>query len=220
MTSDDFYEDLFRYPQLDFAFYYHYEHKLPFVSDESSVLEFGTGGGSSTKKICDLLKYYTIDRSPVFTIDSFQGLPKEKDGMELFSKFKEGSYKFDISDEEIKKKCDYDYLTIYRTKFDQLSNQLNVRIPFIIHIDCDLYQSTYDALDWCFRNNLVEPGCLIAFDEFWSTDTTGGEGQAFGDICDKYNVEFESVFYYCYLDKDTKQKITQEVYKITSINNE
>ncbi len=214
-----FYEDLFKWPQLDFSFQYSYEQKYEHT-EQTSVLEFGTGQGNSTKKICDLLKFHCVTRTPVHTFDSFQGLPKEKDKVPIFEKFKEGAYKFNITEEEIKKKCDYEDLFIHRTQFDKISDGIDVGKPFLIHIDCDIYQSTYEALDWCFRNKLIKKNTLIAFDEYRTQFLPLiGEELAFYEIVQrKYKAKVNEIFHYTYKDKDLGNEIRQNVFEIVGFN--
>lgn len=223
--------EVLKWPQIDMAFRYIYDNDLYDNDKQKFILEFGTGQGNSTKKICDYLKDNDMTDVWIVTFDSFEGLPEEDKSVEVFSKYTKGAYKLNkqYPKEYVKDKCDYTRLVVVQSPFDQLEtaeypefwgqsfHELSKNALFI-HVDCDLFISTYQALDWCFKHNLIVENTLIAFDEFWSTDTTGGEGDAFCQLCDKYNADFESVFYYYYFDKDTGQKITQEVYKIIKIS--
>lgn len=85
-----------------------------------------------------------------------------------------------------------------------------------VDIDCDLYISSIQALDWVFRNGLAKVGTVIAYDDWWvlpcihaiwpsgvvradaptseeALVKLGGEIEAHYEIARKYNVFFECV---------------------------
>ena len=62
----------------------------------------------------------------------------------------------------------------------------------IIHIDCDLYESTMDVLDYLFENKHLLDGCMIFFDD-WNCGNASphlGERRAWSEITKKYNVNY------------------------------
>lgn len=69
-----------------------------------------------------------------------------------------------------------------------------------VDIDCDLYLSTAQALDFMFAHALIRPGTLIGYDDWWSEPCRGvgsplgsGEGRAHVEMANKYRVRFECV---------------------------
>ena len=50
-----------------------------------------------------------------------------------------------------------------------------------LQIDCDLYVSAYQALDWMLANKLVVAGTIIGYDD-WTTGGEGGEAQAHHEV--------------------------------------
>lgn len=72
-----------------------------------------------------------------------------------------------------------------------------------VDIDCDLYISSIQALDWIFKNKLAKVGTIIGYDDWWVDSCSAGagnlhpldtsEGRAHLEITEKYNIEFECV---------------------------
>ena len=62
----------------------------------------------------------------------------------------------------------------------------------IIHIDSDIYTSTYEALDFCFKHDLVTKGTIIVYDDWgaYHEKSVGefevAEGRAHIEIMEKY----------------------------------
>jgi hypothetical protein len=76
----------------------------------------------------------------------------------------------------------------------ELPVHLGMRPALYVDIDCDLYVSTYQALDWLFSSKLIVPGTLIGYDD-WCLTTLGtaGESRAHIEIARKYKVKFRCV---------------------------
>lgn len=221
-------QECLKWPQIDAAFRYIYDNpdKYNFYNrmyrDEIGVIdcyEFGVCNGGSTKKICDYITKNNLIgyTSWVFGFDSFEGLPKEADGVDTFDKFKPGSYKSKYTPEEIKRSTQYAFCKIYKSWFNQLNHE-HVRFPaLLVHIDCDLYISTKHALEFLYKYELIKKNTLIAYDEFESTDRPelSGERKAhelyFGK--DKpYQVD--EIWHSIYYDKTTGQRIRQSVFEV------
>ncbi len=63
-----------------------------------------------------------------------------------------------------------------------------------IHVDCDLYISAYQALDFMFNNKLIMSGTLIRYDDWDSVpEWQAGESLAHKQIFDKYSATAERV---------------------------
>ena len=85
---------------------------------------------------------------------------------------------------------------------ESLSTQLYNALPFkpalFIDIDCDLYISTFQALDWMFKHNLVGIGTLIGYDDWCLTHLgRAGESRAHNEISLKYKVKFRCILGGC-----------------------
>ena len=51
-----------------------------------------------------------------------------------------------------------------------------------ININCNLWVSTTDALRWLFKHNLMGPGTIISYDDWFEQSVDGGEVLAHMDI--------------------------------------
>src|SRR5262249_53750832 len=86
--------------------------------------------------------------------------------------------------------------TIFRGFFsDTLTKDLvrnGTLLPAIlIDIDCDLYISTFEALDFMFSHKLARAGTFINYDGWeWTRAWESGENRAHLEIQRKYNVKF------------------------------
>jgi hypothetical protein len=49
-----------------------------------------------------------------------------------------------------------------------LASQMQMRPAAYVDIDCDLYSSTASALGWLLTSNLIVPGTLIGYDDWWT----------------------------------------------------
>ena len=60
-----------------------------------------------------------------------------------------------------------------------------------VDINCDLYVSTSQALDFLFRFHIARPGTLISYDDWHETPLHNGESLAHEEAARMWNVEFE-----------------------------
>ena len=60
----------------------------------------------------------------------------------------------------------------------------------LVHIDCDLYQSAKDVLDYCFSSGMIENGAAIFFDD-WNCNAANaalGERRAWAEAVDAFDI--------------------------------
>ena len=215
-------EDL-KFQQLEAACRYMADNKslLPTYGD---IFEFGVYNGASLTKLLKLLDKYQINRGIIVGIDSFEGLPETDPG---FSKFTKGAYKSSKTLEDLTNQFNKEVYFI-KKQFKDLTH-LDAA-PYLqaqlIHIDCDLYSSTVDALDFMFKNKLVQPGTLIAYDEFAidednyiisEFDKNKGEVHAHFEIMEKYRCIAKEVWHYIYKDKDLGTPVRQSLFEVVSL---
>lgn len=75
-----------------------------------------------------------------------------------------------------------------------LITSLGLRPAMYVDIDCDLYISTYQALDFMFAHKLAVVGTLIGYDDYCLTNLgIAGESRAHKEIAHKYGVNFKCV---------------------------
>lgn len=221
-----------KWPQIRAAFSYLLDNNFKYEVDPNKecphllgVVEFGAGRGGSLARI---LEHIVDNKLNLYVMgyDSWKGLPKEAEGISLFKKFKEGAFNFlgAVEDpaESIRGKLgNPSNLFLRQSTFDKIpdGDASLINKAVIVHIDCDLYISAYQALDWLFKNKLIALHTLIAYDEYWSTDDyeNSGECKAHQEIMLKYNCVTEEIFHYMYADKNTNQRIRQSIFEVKSV---
>ena len=158
------------------------------------IYEFGVYQGNSLERIRDKCELNRVVFGQLYGFDSFAGLPDEKENLPKFSGFSTG-YFADTQLELVRRLVPQAKLIpgfFADSLKDSLVNDFGMKPAKFIYIDCDLYISTIQALDFMFRNKLVKSGTLIGYDEFDSCKGAGEE-LAHKEICLKYNVSCELV---------------------------
>ena len=56
----------------------------------------------------------------------------------------------------------------------------------VAHVDCDIYSSAFQVLDFLYKNDLIVDQTFILFDDWHCTDESTGEKLAFKEIRKKY----------------------------------
>ena len=196
------------------------------TNDAPLILQFGVKDGRTLRKIynvaADEFKKSTTSRAVIWGFDSFIGLPHETVGNYAALEWKPGAYSaakrtnnrslqqfhIETSMARIRGGKLDDVRLVPGFYKDSLSRKLATQIASYgpaayIDVDCDLYSSTYQALDWVFSNGLVAVGTMIGYDDWWvlpcilnrsyNIDQLGGEARAHVDIALKYNVTFDCV---------------------------
>eukprot|EP00747_Dinoflagellata_sp_TGD_P024880 gnl/TRDRNA2_/TRDRNA2_130865_c0_seq2.p1 gnl/TRDRNA2_/TRDRNA2_130865_c0~~gnl/TRDRNA2_/TRDRNA2_130865_c0_seq2.p1 ORF type:complete len:189 (+),score=33.71 gnl/TRDRNA2_/TRDRNA2_130865_c0_seq2:467-1033(+) len=77
-----------------------------------------------------------------------------------------------------------------------LVEERRMKPALFVDVDCDMYSSTFAALDWMFSNNLVaqgETGTYFYFDDMQSVDPPSVERQAMDAITVKYNISWDDL---------------------------
>ena len=79
-----------------------------------------------------------------------------------------------------------------------------MRTARYVDVDCDFYDSTLEAMEWMYRSELIVPGTLIGFDDWWTIPcatpegaawqpSETGEWRAFAEMARKYGVRLQCV---------------------------
>jgi hypothetical protein len=80
---------------------------------------------------------------------------------------------------------------------DDLVSTLNLGKAALVDIDCDIYTSAKECLSWLFRNDLVDTGTYVAYDDWGGTpgyrDFADGESRAHREISEEFGVEWELI---------------------------
>lgn len=169
-------------------FFYNAFRVLSFNGIDGDYVEFGChGAGTITLAYQEMSKHG--NQGKLWAFDSFQGLPapqNEKDdhphwkehhmstGLDKFHKLCKA---FGIPTEVYEAVPGY-----YKDTLPMLSSSGEPTNIALAYIDCDLYSSTMDVLQFLVPR--LKHGMIIAFDDYycWSKDQISGERQAMSEI--------------------------------------
>jgi hypothetical protein len=145
------------------------------------IAEFGVGSGISLLsfvRINEALQkdWDKLSKRQIYAFDSFQGLPKLTDhdqpseGFNLPKQMHEGGYSGESALGQMARYVsEYPNVSLIKGWFSEtvppfLKNHQHVAFA-LVHIDCDLYESTRDSLGLVFER--MAPGGIILFDELF-----------------------------------------------------
>lgn len=143
---------------------------------EGDYLEFGVYTGKSFIRAYKRFKekrrsYNLANKMRYFAFDSFKGLPASND-VNKPTQYEKGAY---LASQELfikkleEKGVDLSEVVIINKWYGELSDQLKIKqhlkAACVIYLDCDLYQSTRDALK--FVSDLVQDGTIIVLDDYY-----------------------------------------------------
>jgi tetratricopeptide (TPR) repeat protein len=181
------------------------------------VLEFGTLGGFTARIISETMRdLFIFKRLHLF--DSFEGLPEYTSPVDANSYDVAGrkvwADKMRFSDsfiEELREPIDAhiysrlcevispERIFIYRGYFeDTLRRPLPLKAA-LVHVDCDLYQSTKEVLTRLDEMGALQDGCVLLFDDYncFKASPHAGERRAFREFLDGQD-RFESSPFFTY----------------------
>merc|ERR1719282_1021748 len=136
------------------------------VRNIGSIYMFGVAQGESIETLTSIFPYKNK-----FGFDSFEGLPPEIDKLSKAENWKPGAFKPRATIEKLVQDGGGPDLTkIVRGFFNESLTSNIVKMEgmgpaFYVDIDCDLYASTYPALDFLFANRIARVGTLIGYDD-------------------------------------------------------
>lgn len=184
---------------------------------EGHIAEFGTGTGFSTRTIALamasfgqlILKQVKPERIEavksgfpnLFLFDSFAGLPAAKSAVDEASpyvvsgRWHQGRFA-DLSEPELVALCakhiEHERITTFEGWFKETLPRLAGGTKLaMVHLDCDLYSSTYEVLDHLLAQEHLADGALLFFDD-WNCNRASprfGQRKAWSEILDKYRLE-------------------------------
>lgn len=147
--------------------------------EDGYYMEFGVLNGESMADV-----YRQLRGSPIkhyYGFDSFEGLPElskdDQNSLQYTPCFYEGNFKSmqkDFVKKSIMSTCRIkeEDLTLVEGFFSDSLKSFNKDMlkdkgsPLLVYIDCDLYSSTKDVLE--FITDLVIDGTWILFDDYWT----------------------------------------------------
>lgn len=182
--------------------------------DEENIgdyLEFGVYNGTSMSLMYHVFNNQKIQSSNLFGFDSFEGLPEEAshddDGMWFPGQFN-CSYDKTIKALE-NNKVDLNKVQLIKgfysdTLKSELISELKIKKAGIIMIDCDMYLSTRDALNFCIP--LIIDRTIIIFDDWLPALSTNnlGEKKAFDEfLSNNKNLKATKFDHYTYQNNES-----------------
>jgi predicted O-methyltransferase YrrM len=157
------------------------DHAISRIQVDGLVLEFGVFKGQTIN--------YIAKRMPSKTIhgfDCFDGLPESWN-----SEFQKGAFRLD-SPPKVEKNVE-----LHVGLFSDSAPQFAAETPgccALIHVDCDLYSSTVDALSALAPK--IVPKTIIVFDEYFNyAGWREGEFKAFQEIVAREGWQYEYIGY-------------------------
>ncbi|KAF7787113.1 hypothetical protein PRUB_a3979 [Pseudoalteromonas rubra] len=181
------------------------------IGIKGDIAEFGCGTGQSSymlsKTMRDCNNYYETN-SKLHLFDSFEGLPVSKSEVDLESPLVQAgvwgecacaSISADKLSDTIRSQLDFNNFQTYEGWFNETLPTIAAGTQFsLVHLDCDLYESTMQVLEHLLANNMLSAGAVLMFDD-WSCNNNSplyGQQKAWTDICDKYQIVFNDREYY------------------------
>jgi O-methyltransferase len=181
------------------------------------VLEFGVLGGFTARILCETMRDLFVLKQ-IHLFDSFDGLPEftspvdansyDIAGRKLWAdkmRFPD-SFVQDLGepiDHHIfSRLCDVlspERIFVYRGFFaDTLQKPLGLKAA-LIHVDCDLYQSTKEVLTRLFDTDVLQDGCVLMFDDYncFKASPYYGERRAFREFLEG-QARFEATPFFSY----------------------
>lgn len=172
-----------------------------FLSDKL-FLEFGVFKGNS------LLEYYSAynqnNIKPMFFgFDAFLGLPEEK--LDPLTPWATGDFNLDGNiNPDLLNKDGIELVVGWfsDTLNDETAKKFGNKKAGLVHIDCDIYTSTLEVLEFLVKHNLLVDGTLIVYDDWgaWKQSKLSedqefnvAEARAHVEICSKYDLKFDFV---------------------------
>lgn len=182
--------------------YWAYDKVFRYLSNERksiNIIEFGVGGGTTASFFFQAGNANKVKIKSYYGFDSFKGLQltDQKDSV----RWKDGEF---ASSEKMATNLINkfsDKKTIIKIKNAIYSKLEKADLPqyqgaTLLHIDCDLYSSTIEALN--FIKDKIEIGTIILLDDYFSGLSVGikGEKEALDDFCNDNNLNLIRWFQY------------------------
>lgn len=169
---------------------------VEFNKVRGDYLEFGTYFGHSLSYAYHFARSHRVEGMRFYAFDSFQGLPEfkgvDKDTV-MDLQYVPGDFACDVK--TVKGNLRLARVRLSEVDFiegfydDSLTQELKKRLPIkaaaVIWIDCDLYHSTKQVLDWL--TDYIVDGSVICFDDWFNFkgNPAKGENRAFTEWCAK-----------------------------------
>lgn len=181
--------------------------------DFLDVYEFGVFNGNTLGRLIKGFREKGVKIRHFWGFDSFEGLPKENPLVWNNPEWPEGAFNVqkDFGLHSVDEAVEFVYnnlkqvnlddnVTLIPGYFSETCTEKNwaeraMGQAEYIHIDADIYLSSYQALDFCFDCWIPGFGTVIRFDDIASTPRSAGQHLAWDKIKVKYSVQTEQLSY-------------------------
>lgn len=180
-------------------------HSLP----QGNFAEFGTYHGDVMGRLIKGANDWHLSFQEVWGFDSWEGLPKETDGLWLNPDWPEHAFSVQQryglqSREDCVQFVSYlvqQYTQDYTTPLnfvsgffsESLTDELGVLLKDTVslcHVDVDLYISTKQVLDWLLTYKVLKVGALVRFDDWLYNGQHAGNNRAFWESNNKFGTKW------------------------------
>jgi hypothetical protein len=167
------------------------------LSTDHDWYEFGvyTGKGLG-EKMRWLKQHKASGPRHLWAFDSWEGLPESSEdnpSKQWLDVSKDMGHEWESKKKMVLANIDYADTTLIKGFYNEsLTNDLiqthGMKQAWWVNIDCDIYISTYQALDWMFKSKLMRPGTKVYYDDVLIYPTDTAEKKAHDEITEKYGV--------------------------------
>ena len=179
---------------------------------EGHLAEFGTMSGRTATVLARALDYFSrqlrysdeahdLKERQLHLFDSFEGLPETSSEIDTKSPHVESGVWSagtcqGISKEQLAAMCGQflppERVVMHEGWFSETLPKMPDQKFALLHIDCDLYESTRDVLEQFASRKMFADGCVVFFDD-WNCNRASpefGERRAWNECCEKYGIGF------------------------------
>jgi O-methyltransferase len=181
-------------------------HYSVHCSVNGEIAEFGTHTGRTAKILAGAMRLFRVDKT-LHLLDSFEGLPeatsqadKENDHVKC-GVWSRGNLK-GLSEAELLKSVESFGIqaVTWRGWFADTLPLLDGVKFSVVHLDCDLYQSTKDVLRILADKNILTDGAMLLFDDWDCHHASDMHGQrlAMHECAPLFRGRFEDIGNYSF----------------------
>lgn len=165
-----------------------------------NLMEWGVFSGNTLNRLIKGAEAAQKPFTAVYGFDSWIGLPKEAAGVWQNPEWPETAFSvcrdFNLATPEeavefVRNRVERKDINLISGFFsDTLTDELGEKLKdsaSYIHIDTDIYLSSYQCLNWILKHKIAKPGCFFRFDDWNSTPYgEGGQSLAYIQCLQKY----------------------------------
>ena len=159
------------------------------------ILEFGTLAGFTARIFAENLRELMVP-ADLYLFDSFEGLPSYDSAVDRDSwdagqrRIWDGQMKFDADNlkrlggtveshihSRLSTVLSAERIKIVKGYYSQTLKEAPKTKAAIVHLDCDLYQSTIEVLEGLKEKDIFQDGCVLLFDDYNCNKASPSQGE-------------------------------------------